>query len=503
MTKFLKSVNLDSVSETKHALELFGSWLPLEPEEVLELLNRNFRNSIVRSYAVNFLKQIQDDDFLLYLPQFIQALKYENFDELQKIKFDTSSEQDNKNLATSLIDRASLSSKTANFFYWLLSIELEKGEKLLDQGELEMYSTVLNLFIQALESGNEIQKRVSMNFKAQKNFVEKLTKLVKTVFNASGDRVQKAKHLQQLLSEQMDVSKFEPFPLPLDPEVLIKGIDTSKVSLYRSSWMPIKLTFLTVDDQEYVTIFKHTVDLRQDQFVLQMITLINKLMLKANIDLKLTPYKVLATSPNHGFMEFIESTTVEKILEVDGTILNFFKKQSQTKEIEREVVDTYIRSCAGYSIITYLFGVADRHFDNMLLTKNGNLIQIDFAYIFGRNSNPLPTPMKLTKEMIDAMGGLDSKNYQKFLEHCFEAFLEVRKHSNLILNLLTLMMDSSVTDISIGPEKAIKLVERNFKLELTDEEAVDYLQELINISIEAVMPQLVNQIYKIKSRFRT
>jgi phosphatidylinositol 3-kinase len=41
-------------------------------------------------------------------------------------------------------------------------------------------------------------------------------------------------------------------------------------------------------------------DLRQDQLVIQIINLMDKLLQKENLDLKLTPYKVLATGPDQG-----------------------------------------------------------------------------------------------------------------------------------------------------------------------------------------------------------
>ena len=64
--------------------------------------------------------------------------------------------------------------------------------------------------------------------------------------------------------------------------------------------MPAKLNFRTTDGQVYTTIFKHGDDLRQDQLILQIITLMDKLLQQENLDLKLSPYKVLATSSKHG-----------------------------------------------------------------------------------------------------------------------------------------------------------------------------------------------------------
>jgi phosphatidylinositol 3-kinase len=136
--------------------------------------------------------------------------------------------------------------------------------------------------------------------------------------------------------------------------------------------MPSKLTFITVDGQEYEAIFKHGDDLRQDQLILQMITLMDKLLRRENLDLKLTPYRVLATSAKHGFLQFIESVTVAEAVASEGSIHNFFRKHHPSENspynIKPEIMDAYIKSCAGYCIITYLLGMI--RFVSMILRFN-------------------------------------------------------------------------------------------------------------------------------------
>jgi hypothetical protein len=39
--------------------------------------------------------------------------------------------------------------------------------------------------------------------------------------------------------------------------------------------------------------------------------------------------------------------------------------------------------------------------------------------------------------------------------HCYNCFLILRKHANLILNLFALMVDSNVQDIALDPEKTV------------------------------------------------
>ena len=40
------------------------------------------------------------------------------------------------------------------------------------------------------------------------------------------------------------------------------------------------------------------------------------------------------------------------------------------------------------------------------------MFHIDFGYILGRDPKPMPPPMKLSKEMIEAFGGMQSDHFQ-------------------------------------------------------------------------------------------
>ncbi|KAJ1673225.1 Phosphatidylinositol (PI) 3-kinase, partial [Spiromyces aspiralis] len=126
----------------------------------------------------------------------------------------------------------------------------------------------------------------------------------------------------------------------------------------------------------------------------------------------------------------------------------------------------------------------------------GNLFHVDFGFILGRDPKPFPPPMKLCKEMVEAMGGVDAPFYQRFKSHCFVAFDILRRYANLILHLFQLMIESNVPDIAIEPDGAIQLVEERFKLGLSNEEAMQYFQGLILESTQALFPQVIETIHK-------
>ncbi|XP_025946460.1 phosphatidylinositol 3-kinase catalytic subunit type 3 isoform X4 [Apteryx rowi] len=556
LTKFLKCVNWDLPQEAKQALELLGKWKPMDVEDSLELLSSHFTNPTVRRYAVARLQQADDEDLLMYLLQLVQALKYENFDDIKNglepskrdsqgsmsesmttsgtsgaeidssqimspippvssppLTSKTKELADNENLdqdlCTFLISRACKNSTLANYLYWYVIVECEDQDtQQRDPKTHEMYLNVMRRFSQALLKGDKSVRVMRSLLAAQQTFVDRLVHLMKAVQRESGNRKKKNERLQALLAdnEKMNLADMELIPLPLEPQVKIKGIIPEKATLFKSALMPAQLFFKTEDGGKYPVIFKHGDDLRQDQLILQIISLMDKLLRKENLDLKLTPYKVLATSTKHGFMQFIQSVPVAEVLATEESIQNFFRKHAPSETgphgISAEVMDTYVKSCAGYCVITYILGVGDRHLDNLLLTKTGKLFHIDFGYILGRDPKPLPPPMKLNKEMVEGMGGTQSEQYQEFRKQCYTAFLHLRRYSNLILNLFSLMVDANIPDIALEPDKTVKKVQDKFRLDLSDEEAVHYMQSLIDESVHALFAAVVEQIHKFAQYWR-
>ncbi|ELW69376.1 Phosphatidylinositol 3-kinase catalytic subunit type 3 [Tupaia chinensis] len=481
LTKFLKCVNWDLPQEAKQALELLGKWKPMDVEDSLELLSSHYTNPTVRRYAVARLRQADDEDLLMYLLQLVQALKYENFDDikngLEPAKKDGQSSV-SESVSSSGINSAEVDSSQiiSSPLPPVSSPPLASKTKEVSDGE-------------NLEGDKSVRVMRSL-LAAQQTFVDRLVHLMKAVQRESGNRKKKNERLQALLgdNEKMNLSDVELIPLPLEPQVKIRGIIPETATLFKSALMPAQLFFKTEDGGKYPVIFKHGDDLRQDQLILQIISLMDKLLRKENLDLKLTPYKVLATSTKHGvtlnveyvrfdvgFMQFIQSVPVAEVLDTEGSIQNFFRKYAPSENgpngISAEVMDTYVKSC-------------------------GKLFHIDFGYILGRDPKPLPPPMKLNKEMVEGMGGTQSEQYQEFRKQCYTAFLHLRRYSNLILNLFSLMVDANIPDIALEPDKTVKKVQDKFRLDLSDEEAVHYMQSLIDESVHALFAAVVEQIHK-------
>ena len=87
---------------------------------------------------------------------------------------------------------------------------------------------------------------------------------------------------------------------------------------------------------------------------------------------------------------------------------------SPTYGVDSLVYETFVKSLAGYCVMTYLLAIGDRHLNNLMLRQTGHLFHIDFGFILGLDPKPGPPPMRLTEEMVTAMGGNNGMAYQRF-----------------------------------------------------------------------------------------
>ena len=173
-------------------------------------------------------------------------------------------------------------------------------------------------------------------------------------FKASKEqRPKKIERLKAFITDPKNgLANMAPLPLPLNANIQVTGIVPDKVNVFKSSLSPMLLYFSCTDGNEYPLIFKDGDDMRQDQLVIQLFTLMDRLLRKENLDLKLSPYAVLATGPSQGMAQFIPSMTIAAIVsEYNGSLLNYLRAHHPdegsvgTFGVKKSVLDTFVRSC--------------------------------------------------------------------------------------------------------------------------------------------------------------
>ncbi|KAK3017117.1 hypothetical protein RJ639_006967 [Escallonia herrerae] len=485
LTKFLRCVEWSDVQEAKQAIELMGRWETIDVCDALELLSPVFESEEVRAYAVSVLERADDEELQCYLLQLVQALRFERSDKSRLSHF--------------LVQRSLRNIELASFLRWYVAVELHDPAY-----AKRFYCTyeILEENMMKLSNGDGDGFKLWQSLVRQTELTAQLCSIMRDVRNVRGGTQKKIEKLRHLLSGLLSELTYfeEPIRSPLAPVVLITGIIPSESSIFRSALHPLRLAFRTASGGSCKIIFKKGDDLRQDQLVIQMVSLMDRLLKLENLDLHLTPYRVLATGSDEGMLEFIPSKSLAQILSEHRSITSYLQKFHPDEDgpfgITATCLETFIKSCAGYSVITYILGIGDRHLDNLLLTDDGRLFHVDFGFILGRDPKPFPPPMKLCKEMVEAMGKAESQYYTRFKSYCCEAYNILRKSSNLILNLFHLMAGSNIPDIASDPEKGILKLQEKFRLDLDDEECIHFFQDLINESVSALFPQMVETIHR-------
>lgn len=519
LTKFIKSVTWHDQSEARQAVLMLPKWTEIDVDDALELLGPTFDNPAVRAYAVDRLRKADDEELLMYLLQLVQALKFEK-DSVEK---DGESTQDSS-LASFLISRATKNFMLANYLHWYLMVECDDQSVSQSKEHRKLFAKVeYDFMLQLVQVEGGAERRTQL--RRQGELITVLSKISKDLRFGRDARPRMIEKLKQYLADPKNelVAFDPPLPLPLDPNVLIVGCYPEDSSVFKSSLFPLLINFKTEDGNKYPIIFKTGDDLRQDQLVIQIISLMDRLLQKENLDLKLTPYRILATSANAGAVQFIPSTTLAAAQgKYSGNyILAYLRANNPDKKAElgvrKEAMDTYVKSCAGYCVVTYLLGVGDRHLDNLLLSPDGtpqplllpakflitdhstlgHFFHIDFGYILGRDPKPMPPPIKLSQVMVDAMGGSDSTNFSTFKQYCFTAYTTLRKSSNLILNLFALMTNANIPDIRAEPDKAVEKIRERFALGVSEEEAIRGFEALIEDSMGRLFPQFIDIIHRV------
>ena len=172
--------------------------------------------------------------------------------------------------------------------------------------------------------------------------------------------------------------------------------------------------------------------------------------------------------------------------------------------IRRDVMDTYVKSCAGYSVITYILGVGDRHLDNLLLHQSGAFFHCDYSFLLGSDPKKY-VPLRITEDMVHGMGGVESDNYAKFLSLASAAFLALRRPEivRVLLSMIRLMETSSLPDITENQpiEQAILGVRERLQLDLSPDEAVVYMEEMIESSLNSKIWIAVDAIHNLGKKF--
>ena len=377
---------------------------------VLFLNNSSLNHPKCEKYILDRLWDAEICEYLCYFPVIVKNLTPE-----KKILIDY------------LISTSTHNYEIANSFFWELTFMINTSS---DHDNKFYEELRVNLI-------NKIQKETRDHLQNSYYFIENL----KQFYNNPDFSLLLESYIKtSKLDRHIDIS------CPLNPMKLLVGLHVDNVIIKSSYLKPIIVPFIDRDNNIYRVMFKKD-DLTRDMIVMNLIKLVDRILKKeAGLDLNITTYNILPIGNEFGLIEIVpDAETIYAInKKYKKSILNYILDNNSNCSID-EVRERFTKSCVSYCVLSYLLGIGDRHMENIMIRKTGEIFHIDFGFILGYDPKLLYPEIRLTNEMVDAMGGKTSKYYNMFKDLCTQSLLCLRKHIDLFKLMLGGLKDTQIT----------------------------------------------------------
>ncbi|CAI1595660.1 hypothetical protein SEUBUCD650_0L03510 [Saccharomyces eubayanus] len=477
---FIKGSGLSSKKDLHAALY----WIPVSPLKSINLFLPEWQgNPFILQFSIYSLESQDVNLVFFYVPQIVQCLRYDKTGYVERL----------------ILDTAKISVLFSHQIIWNMLANCYKDDEGIQEDEIK-------------PTLDRIRERMVSTFsQTHREFYEREFEFFDEVTGISGKLkpyLKKSKaEKKHKIDEEMSTIEVKPdVYLPSNPDGVVIDIDRkSGKPLQSHAKAPFMATFkIKKEVQDPLTkksmeiekwqgaIFKVGDDCRQDVLALQLVSLFRTIWSSIGLDVYVFPYRVTATAPGCGVIDVLPNSVSRDMLgreAVNGLYEYFTSKFGNESTIEfQNARNNFVKSLAGYSVISYLLQFKDRHNGNIMYDDQGHCLHIDFGFIFDIVPGGIKfeaVPFKLTKEMVKVMGGSpQTPAYLDFEELCIKAYLAARPHVEAIIECVNPMLGSGLP--CFKGHKTIKNLRARFQPQKTDHEAALCMKTLIRKSYESI-----------------
>jgi len=162
----------------------------------------------------------------------------------------------------------------------------------------------------------------------------------------------------------------------------------------------------------------------------------------------------------------------------------------------------FTESLAGYSLISYLFQLKDRHNDNILIDAEGHLIHIDFGFYLQFTPGGIKfenAPFKFTNDYLEIIGGQDSDLFYYFRVLLINSFNVLKRYYDEIVASIQLIKNSDLINFQNFDIESFK---DRFHRFLSDKERELQVDWLIQESLNSLSTPLYDRFQKFSNNIK-